>query len=170
MAYFFLITGAVLIALSALPALKMLVAGEGSQGLRPAKDNEPQDRERPGPPGNGEQLAGRLEALQEEVAALAARVEELAIPAASPGAFRSYLAAALEGEDAAGANPGLQGRPAGTPVETAGAGKPSVTGAEEPDVREQIRRAYAAGESIDSLARRFGRGKGEVALIINLKR
>ncbi|PRR70246.1 hypothetical protein MHOCP_07970 [Moorella humiferrea] len=37
-------------------------------------------------------------------------------------------------------------------------------------VAEQIRQAHAAGESIESLARRFGRGKGEIALILNLKR
>ncbi|MBE3572666.1 MAG: hypothetical protein IMW95_06910 [Moorella humiferrea] len=37
-------------------------------------------------------------------------------------------------------------------------------------IQEQIRQAHAAGESIESLARRFGRGKGEIALILNLKR
>ncbi|MDK2820391.1 MAG: hypothetical protein PWP31_356 [Clostridia bacterium] len=38
------------------------------------------------------------------------------------------------------------------------------------DLKEEIKKAYAEGETIDSLARRFGRGKGEIELIINLNR
>ena len=35
---------------------------------------------------------------------------------------------------------------------------------------EQISRAYNSGASIESLAQQFGRGKGEIELILNLHR
>lgn len=46
----------------------------------------------------------------------------------------------------------------------------AFTAASSASIQEQIRQAHADGESIESLARRFGRGKGEIALILNLKR
>ncbi|MDN5346768.1 MAG: hypothetical protein PWP65_332 [Clostridia bacterium] len=38
------------------------------------------------------------------------------------------------------------------------------------DPYAEIRRAYAAGEDIAALASRYGKGKGEIELILNLRR
>ncbi|WP_406678126.1 hypothetical protein [Moorella sp. ACPs] len=181
MAYLFLITGAILIAITCLPALKILLAGKESPIFPPARGNDPpwSGRELPDVSGDREQLAGRLAALQEEVTALTARLEELtAASEAVPGTFRSYLATALAGGTTGAAATDLQGTPP-RPAEAkavpemitaAGPEGEATSGTGAIDIYEQIRSAHAAGESIDSLARRFGRGKGEIALILNLKR
>ncbi|MDN5361807.1 MAG: hypothetical protein PWP70_854 [Moorella sp. (in: firmicutes)] len=60
---------------------------------------------------------------------------------------------------------GLQAPP--EQVEQGGRVEPGA-GQELPGIMAAIRQAHARGESIESLARRFGRGKGEIALILNL--
>lgn len=165
LAYFLLITGALLFFISCLPALRLLLAGETVAGLPAAPGEEALPG---GEPAGEEDLAERLAALQEEVAALTSLLEKLANggsgTAGAAGtesekgrkAFPCYLAAALKGEpQERGATP-----PAG--------GAALETGAS--DLWQQIRQAYAAGESLESLARRYGRGKGEIALILNLQR
>ena len=159
MAYLLLITGALLILIAALPAWRVLQAGfntsHASREVSSAAGGG-----RAAAIGGEEGLAERLVALQAEVAALSARLEEqAALPAAtspqgsnsgaSGRVFQAYLAAARAGDRDA---------PPPAPV------------AEQLSFQEQIRRAHAAGEGIDSLARRFGRGKGEIALILNLQR
>ncbi|KYH32645.1 hypothetical protein [Neomoorella mulderi] len=177
MAYLFLVTGAILIVITCLPAFKILLAGEGNPGEPAALGFAPRGGQ--GQTGGDEQLAERLAILQEEVTALTARLEELtAASEAVPGTFRSYLATALAGGTAGAEATDLQGTPAGpagekaVPERTTAAGPAGGTtpGPETLSIQEQIRLAHAAGESIDSLARRFGRGKGEIALILNLKR
>ncbi|QGP92861.1 hypothetical protein MGLY_22530 [Neomoorella glycerini] len=180
MAYLFLVTGAILIGITCLPAFKILLAGEGNRGAPAALGFDSQDgRGQTGGDGDQEQLAERLATLQEEVTALTARLEELAAASeAVPGTFRSYLATALAGGTTGAAATDLQGTPAGpagekaVPEKTTAAGPAGGTtpGPETLSIQEQIRLAHAAGESIDSLARRFSRGKGEIALILNLKR
>jgi len=169
-AYLLLITGALLILIAALPAWRVLQAGAGaaltSRDISPAGGDGREAIAGREEAGRENELAGRLAALQAEVAVLRARIEDRdAMPATTPpeeadaGAagrvFQAYLAAARAGDRAA----------------------PPPAAAEEPapaeellSFQEQIRRAHAAGEGIDSLARRFGRGKGEIALILNLQR
>ncbi|MDN5344682.1 MAG: hypothetical protein PWQ18_793 [Clostridia bacterium] len=183
MAYLFLLTGVVLMVAGLLPALKVVLA-------TPLNRAEPEGGEAPA---GAEDLAAHLAALQAEIADLKAR---LAAPASGSGetpaggqAFPAYLAKALAGEGGvapapAAAGVATGGQAAAGEVTEAGAGagekpagqlpaaSPAATDpARAPgDVREQIRLAHAAGEGIDSLARRFGRGKGEIALILNLRR
>ncbi|CEP68920.1 Uncharacterized [Moorella glycerini] len=184
MAYLFLVTGAILIVITCLPAFKILLAGEGNPGEPTALGFAPRGGQ--GQTGGDEQLAERLAILQEEVTALTARLEELtAASGAVPGTFRSYLATALAGGTAGAVAARETGEaigpqrtsagPAGekaVPERTTAAGPAGGTtpGPETLSIQEKIRLAHAAGESIDSLARRFGRGKGEIALILNLKR
>ncbi|WP_141265643.1 hypothetical protein [Moorella sp. E306M] len=177
MAYLFLVTGAILIVITCLPAFKILLGGEGNRGAPAVWGFDSEDGQ--GQTGGDEQLAERLATLQEEVTALTARLEELtAASEAVPGTFRSYLATALAEGTAGAAATDLQrtpARPAGekaVPERTTAAGPAGGTtpGPETLNIQEQIRLAHAAGESIDSLARRYGRGKGEIALILNLKR
>lgn len=217
MAYLFLVTGALLILIAGLPALRILLAGEESFPAT-AMDGFDSRHSREQIPGDGEQLAGRLAALQAEVTALTTRLEEVTAGSRAGEAFRSYLAAALAeeprarnsalaGEEMARAavaaggspvtvdhghrrKPGTSGQVPGVAAATSTAGAPAGPAGdgtaaaglavdlsrgtapepEELSFQERIRLAHAAGESIDSLARRFGRGKGEIALILNLRR
>ncbi len=187
MAYFFIILGALLILAFVRPALTLLAADRGMPALPP-----PGDTVAPGggsTPGNEQvkELEARLAGLQEEVASLAARLagEAAGVPGTvtREAAFRAYLDAALARGAAGGAGAAPAGQEAAAP--RAGAAGPGNAGtaAREgpgqvparsregvPDIREEILRAHARGESIESLARRFGRGKGEIALILNLHR
>lgn len=188
MAYFFIILGALLILSFVRPALTLLAAERGAPALPP-----PGDTAAPGggsTPGNEQvkELEARLADLQEEVASLTARLAGEADGA--PGtvtreaAFRAYLDAALAsgvaggagaasaGQEAAAPRAGAAGTPgnAGTAAKEGPGQVPARSREGAPDIREEIRRAHARGESIESLARRFGRGKGEIALILNLHR
>ena len=109
-------------------------------------------------------------------------------------AFRAYLEAALAGgpegvapavvpaEDTDGgrqavsmivtptAAPVPGNQPQDLPGERQAEKAEPGAGQELPGIMAAIRQAHARGESIESLARRFGRGKGEIALILNLHR
>ncbi|AKX96191.1 hypothetical protein MTHERMOG20_20280 [Moorella thermoacetica] len=188
MAYFFIILGALLILSFVRPALTLLAADRGAPALPP-----PGDTAAPGggsTPGNEQvkELEARLADLQEEVASLTARLagEADSVPGTvtREAAFRAYLDAALAsgvaggagaapaGQEAAARRAGAAGPPgnAGTAAKEGPGQVPARSREGAPDIREEIRRAHARGESIESLARRFGRGKGEIALILNLHR
>lgn len=188
MAYFFIILGAFLILAFVRPVLALLAADRGTPALPPPGDNAA--------PGGGsnpgsekiKELEARLAGLQEEVASLTARLagEASEVPATVTGAapFRACLDAAMT-RGAAGKTdvapageevPLKRPLPAGSPGNAGTAAKegtgqdPSRFREGPPDIREEIRRAHARGESIESLARRFGRGKGEIALILKFRR
>ncbi|MGI9859981.1 hypothetical protein SDD30_01180 [Moorella naiadis] len=186
MAYLFLILGALLILVFIRPALHQLRLDMEIQADASLPAVPPAEPDREGV----RELEERLAELQETVAALTARLagadeEPAPFPALPEAAsrqesgvdagpvgktFRAYLNAALVSNPERQA-PGVKvaasaGEPPGDKV-----GKDEPSAAQElPGIMAAIRQAHARGESIESLARRFGRGKGEIALILNLHR
>lgn len=103
------------------------------------------------------ETAGTAPAGPEELAALRAEVDELAETVAE-------LALRLQT---------LEARPAA--VSRAAGWRPAhfeeaLQSSQRQDLHEAIWQAHAEGKDVTEIARQFGRGKGEVELILNLRR
>lgn len=133
-----------------------------------------------------------LQQLQQQVADLEEELAFLRAKTNPPGAnfetgsspFQAYLQEALaagqeqgtesqsgsrENERVASAEPLAARR--SLPAGLVGASEEAKAGGDgEMSLGEQISRAYNSGASIESLAQQFGRGKGEIELILNLHR
>lgn len=130
----------------------------------------------------------RLRILQDEIVFLRTKIESMDKEKRTPQerSFDHYLEGALEGESTAenqresGVRDHIK---TAVKKEKPAAGKARRAGPRKDrqgdlpadprnamTMQEQIREAYTGGESIEDLARRFQRGKGEISLIVNLRR
>jgi len=141
MGYVLILLGAVLVLLAWRPALERWRPPAGN---RP----DPDDQVRRAAAELLDRLAvleGQLAAVQASVAELTAREKEKAVPTAEAG----------EPEHAAEPPPSFEA---------------VLAEAEREAWRQEVYAAYEAGEDVASIARRLGRGKGEIELILNLRR
>lgn len=140
MGYVLILLGAILVILAWRPAL---AARRQTPGNRAGAD-DPLRRA-------AEDMLDRLAVLERRLAAVQASLAELAAKPAAPAPV-----------DGAGA------------AENGEATAPNfsevLAQVEREAWRQEIYAAYEAGEDVESIARRLGRGKGEIELILNLRR
>lgn len=194
MVYFLLIIGALLVSIFAPLVFKQVMTAEEVTTLPPVEERNPGDG-LPEIEGSARQrqLEEQMADLREKLSALSAIINtgtnvSRASSIENGQRFQSYLQTVLStGQGLDNESPAKEGgagklknrAPAArvlsgriSRLEFKESGKAEIaTFQEKPlSLQEQISRAHAGGESVDSLARRFGRGKGEIALILNLNR
>jgi len=192
--YLLLIIGALLVSIFAPLVFKQAMTARTVSPLPPGEEGNLEDGlPEIKSPVRQRQLEEQITDLQEKLAALSARINTGSnIFQANPGengqGFHSYLQAVLStGQGPNNESPAKEGAPgklkSRAPAARVLSGRISrpnlkesgeaetVTVRDKPlSIQEQISQAHAGGESVDSLARRFGRGKGEITLILDLHR